>query len=70
MPRTVIVGFRHQTVPNEHFAVAYSAYRFACYNILYGNILKHYFVKKLSGAFFLKAFGFNFKIAIGKFFVL
>jgi len=31
---------------------------------------KHYFVKKLSGAFFLKAFGFNFKIAIGKFFVL
>ncbi|MEB2309605.1 MAG: NAD-binding protein [Candidatus Brocadiaceae bacterium] len=33
-------------------------------------ILLHYFVKKLSGAFFLKAFGFNFKIAMGKIFVL
>ena len=31
---------------------------------------QHYFVKNLSGAFFLKAFGFNFKIANGKFFVL
>jgi len=33
-------------------------------------IKEHYFVKKLSGAFFLKSFGFNFEIAIGKFFVL
>ncbi len=32
--------------------------------------LEHYFVKNLSGAFFLKAIRFNFKIAIGKFFVL
>jgi hypothetical protein len=35
-----------------------------------GEIFQHYFVKKLSGAFFLKAFGFNFKIAIGKYFAL
>ncbi|MEB2309674.1 MAG: DUF262 domain-containing protein [Candidatus Brocadiaceae bacterium] len=34
------------------------------------NNTLHYFVKKLSGAFFLKAFGFNFKIAMGKIFVL
>ncbi len=33
-------------------------------------IFHHYFVKNLSGAFFLKAIRFNFKIAIGKFFVL